>query len=57
MTDDRMALKGLLEKTSDTELLAEMLSFVADRLMTLDIDRLCGAEAHERTRQLPQRLS
>ena len=29
MTDDRMALKGLLEKASDTELLAEMLSFVA----------------------------
>jgi hypothetical protein len=31
MTDDRMALKGLLEKASDTELLAGMLGFVADR--------------------------
>ena len=49
MTDDRMALKGLLEKASDTELLAEMLGFVADRLMALDIDRLCSAETHERT--------
>jgi len=49
MTDDRMALKGLLEKASDTELLAEMLGFVADRLMALDIDRLCGAETHERS--------
>ena len=49
MTDDRMALKGLLEKASDTELLAGMLGFVADRLMALDIDRLCGAEPHERS--------
>ncbi len=49
MTDDRMALKGLLEKASDTELLAEMLSFVANRLMAFDVDRLCGAGAHERT--------
>ena len=44
-----MALKGLLEKASDTELLAGMLGFVADRLMALDIDRLCGAEPHERS--------
>ncbi len=48
MTDDRMALRALLEKASDTELLAEMLGFVADRLMALDVDRLCGAGAHER---------
>ncbi len=49
MTDDRMALEALLEKASDTELLAGMLGFVANRLMALDVDRLCGAEAHERT--------
>jgi len=49
MTDDRMALRALLEKASDTELLAEMLGFVADRLMALDVDRLCGAGAHERS--------
>ena len=33
MTDDRMALKALLEKASDTELLSEMLAFVAGRLL------------------------
>ena len=25
-----------------------MLGFVADRLMALDVDQLCGADAHER---------
>jgi len=49
MTDDRMALKALLEKASDTELLSEMLAFVAGRLMALDVEALCNAERHERT--------
>jgi putative transposase len=26
-----------------------MLGFVADRLMALDVDQLCGAGAHERS--------
>ena len=26
-----------------------MLGFVADRLMPLDVDQLCGAEVHERS--------
>ena len=43
------ALRALLSKTSDTHLLAEMLGFVADRLMALDVDQLCGAGAHERS--------
>ena len=29
--------------------LAEMLGFVAERLMALDVGQLCGAGAHERT--------
>ncbi len=49
MTDDRIALRALLKKASDSELLAEMLGFVANRLMALDVDRLCGAGAHERS--------
>ena len=49
MTDDRMALKALLEKASDNELLAEMIGFVANRLMALDIDGLCGAGSHQRS--------
>ena len=32
MTDDRMALRGLLEKASDSELLGEMIDFVAGRI-------------------------
>ncbi len=47
MTDDRMALKALIEKGSDTELLSEMLAFVANRLMALDVEQLCNARPHE----------
>jgi len=43
------ALKALLSETSDHQVLAEMPGFVADRLMALDVDQLCGAEAHERS--------
>jgi transposase-like protein len=49
MTDDRMALKAALEKASDTELLGNMLGFVAEKLMALDVDTLCNASRHERT--------
>ena len=49
MTDDRMALKALVEKGSDAELLAEMLGFVANRLMALDAEVLCNAKAYERS--------
>ena len=45
---DTAALRALLSETSDTNLLAEMLGFVADRLMALDVDQICGAGAHER---------
>lgn len=49
MTDDRLQLKALLDKASDTELLSEMLAFVANRLMALDVEAFCNAEPHERT--------
>ena len=53
MTKDTIAetaaLKALLSDTSDHQLLAEMLGFVADRLMALDVDQLCGAGSHERS--------
>ncbi len=52
MTKDTIAetaaLTALLSETSDHQILAEMLGFVADRLMALDVDQLCGAQAHER---------
>ncbi len=49
MTDERMALKALLEKTSDADLLNEMIGFAANRLMALEADALCNAGRHERT--------
>ncbi len=38
----------LLEKGSDTDLLREMLGFVTQRLMDLDVEGLCGAGHGER---------
>ena len=49
MTTDRMALEALLEKTSDADFLAEMIGFVANRMMALDVEGLCNAGAWERT--------
>ena len=49
MTDDRMALQGLLEKASDADLLREMIGFAAERLMALEVDGRCGAGHGERS--------
>ena len=49
MTDDRMALQGLLEKASDAELLREMITFATERLMEMEVDALCGAGHSERS--------
>ena len=43
MTEDRMALQGLLEKTADADFLREMIGFAADRLMELEVEALTGA--------------
>jgi putative transposase len=48
MTDDRMALAQLLEKGSDSDLLREMIGYVAQRLMQLDVEGLVGAAPGER---------
>ncbi len=48
MTDDRMALAELLEKGSDSDLLREMIGYVAQRLMQLDVEGLVGAGHGER---------
>jgi putative transposase len=49
MTTDRMALRELLEKGSDLDVLREMIGSVAQRLMALEVEGLCGAGHGERT--------
>jgi hypothetical protein len=53
MTDDRMALRGFLEKSADAELLGEMIGFAAERLMELEVRGVTGAGRGERS---PDRL-
>ena len=48
MTEDKIALRALLEKGSDTTFLREMIGFAAERLMALETNGLCGAEPGER---------
>jgi hypothetical protein len=43
MTDDSIALRELLEKSSDADLLREMIGFAAERLMELEVEGLTGA--------------
>jgi putative transposase len=49
MTDDMMSLRRLLEKSSDAELLREMVGFAAQRLMELEVEGLTGAAHGERS--------
>jgi hypothetical protein len=37
MTDDMMNVRSLVEKSADADLLREMIGFVAERLMALEI--------------------
>jgi putative transposase len=43
MTDEMMNLRALVEKSSDADLLREMIGFTAQRLMELDVESLTGA--------------
>ena len=49
MTIDRIALKELVEKGSDADLLREMIAFIADRMMELEVEGLTGAAHGERS--------
>jgi transposase-like protein len=43
MTDDMMNLRTLLEKTSDADVVRELIGYAAQRLMELDVESLTGA--------------
>jgi putative transposase len=49
MTDEMMRLRTLLEKSSDADLLREMIGFTAQRLMELEVNGLTGAAHGERS--------
>ena len=53
MTEDMMALRGLMEKSADADLLRDMIGFAAQRLMELEVGGLTGAAHGEKS---PERL-
>ena len=54
MTDEMMSLRTLLEKSSDADLLREMVGFAAQRLMELEVESLTGAAHGQRS---PDRIN
>ena len=49
MTIDRMTLKALVEKSSDDDLLREMMGYVANCMINLEVESLTGATHGERS--------
>jgi transposase-like protein len=49
MTDEMMTLRTLLEKSSDADLLREMIGFTAQRLMELEVEGKTGAGYGEKS--------
>jgi transposase-like protein len=55
MTDDKMALMELVEKTDDVELLRELLAYGLNRLMAAEVDQFTGAPAGVRSAERTNR--
>ena len=54
MTTATMALAELAEKGADVDVLRQMVQFMAQRLMELDVEARCGADYDEKN---PERLN
>jgi len=54
MTNATMALAELAEKGADVDVLRQMVQFMAQRLMELDVEGRCGAAYDEKN---PERLN
>ena len=54
MTEEMIALRGLMEKSADADILREMIGFAAQRLMELEVGGLTGAAHGEKS---PNRLA
>ena len=54
MTETMMNLKSLVEKTSDSDILRDMIGFAAERLMEMEVGALTGAALNEKN---PDRLA
>ena len=57
--NDMMTLRALLEKSSDADVLREMIGFTAERLMALEVESLTGRRSRRAlagSAHPPQRL-